>query len=81
MDHSAVTWLMSFKNLEWQTGRWIQRLQDENFISEHRQVRKHSNADGLSWRPCQEECTHCHKVEAPADVKQVRAIVSVAVNG
>jgi hypothetical protein len=26
-DHSALTWLMSFKNLEEQTARWIQRLQ------------------------------------------------------
>jgi hypothetical protein len=27
-DHSALTWLMSFKNLEGQTARWIQRLQE-----------------------------------------------------
>jgi hypothetical protein len=27
-DHSALTWLMSFKNLEVQTARWIQRLQE-----------------------------------------------------
>jgi hypothetical protein len=29
-------------------------------------------------RPCQEECTHCYKVEARADVKQVRADAAVA---
>jgi hypothetical protein len=29
----------------------------------------HNNADALSRRPCQEECTHCHKVEARVDVK------------
>jgi hypothetical protein len=28
MDHSALTWLMSFKNLQGQTARWIQRLQE-----------------------------------------------------
>jgi hypothetical protein len=27
-EHSALTWLMSFKNLEGQTARWIQRLQE-----------------------------------------------------
>jgi hypothetical protein len=27
-DRSALTWLMSFKNLEIQTARWIQRLQE-----------------------------------------------------
>jgi hypothetical protein len=30
---------------------------------------------------CQEECTSCHKVEARADVKQVRAIAAVAAAG
>jgi hypothetical protein len=30
----------------------------------------------LSRRPCQEECTHCHKVQTPADLKQVQAIAS-----
>jgi hypothetical protein len=39
-DHSALTWLMSFKNLEGQTARWIQRLQEYNFTSVHRQGRK-----------------------------------------
>jgi ribonuclease HI len=35
-DNSALTWLMSFKNLEGQTARWIQRIQEYNFTSEHR---------------------------------------------
>jgi hypothetical protein len=30
-------------------------------------------ADALSRRPCQEECTHCHKIELYADIKQIRA--------
>jgi hypothetical protein len=34
-DHLALTWPMSFKNLEGQTARWIQRLQEYNFTSEH----------------------------------------------
>jgi hypothetical protein len=81
MDHSALTWLLSFKNLEGQTARWIQRLQEYNFTFEHRQGRKHINADALPRRPCQEECTHCHKVEARAGIKQVRAITAVAAVG
>jgi hypothetical protein len=32
-DHSALTWLMRFKNLEGLTARWIQRLQEYNFTS------------------------------------------------
>jgi hypothetical protein len=76
-DHSTLTWL-SFKNLDGQTARWIHSLQEYNFTDEHRQGRKRNNADALSWWPCQEECTHCHTVEAWADVKQVRAIAAVA---
>jgi hypothetical protein len=33
-DHSALTWLMSFRNLEGHTARWIQHLQEYNFTSE-----------------------------------------------
>jgi hypothetical protein len=73
-DHSALIWLMNFKNLEGQTARWVQRLQEYNFTSKHREGRKHKNADALSRWPCQEECTHCHKVEVRADIKQIRAI-------
>jgi hypothetical protein len=47
-DHSALTWIKGFKNLEGQTARWIQRLQEYNFISEHRQCPKHDKADALS---------------------------------
>jgi hypothetical protein len=72
---------MSFKNLEGQTARWIQRLQEYNFTYEHRQSQKHNNADGLLRRPCREEYAHCHEVEARADVEQVHAIAVVAAAG
>jgi hypothetical protein len=58
--------------------RHIQRLEDYNFTSEHRQGRKHNNAAALSRRLCQEEWTNCHKVEEEAYVKQIRAIAVVA---
>jgi hypothetical protein len=77
-NHYALTWLLSFKNVEGQTARWIQRLQEYNFTFEHRQGRKHINADALSRRPCQEESRHCHKVGAWADIKNVRAIAAAA---
>jgi hypothetical protein len=51
-DHSDLTWLMNFKNLEGQTARCAQRLQEYKFTSEHRQGRKHKNADAPSRRPC-----------------------------
>jgi hypothetical protein len=71
----------SFKNLERQTAHWIQRLQEHNFTSEHRQGRKHNDDDVLLRWPCQEECTHCYKVEARADIKQVQALAALAAAG
>jgi hypothetical protein len=34
-DHSASTWLIILKNLEGQTDRWIQCLQEYNFTYKH----------------------------------------------
>jgi hypothetical protein len=65
---------MRFKNLDGGTARWVQGVQEYNFISGYRQGRKHKYADALSRRPCQEERTHCHKVELRADIKQVQDI-------
>jgi hypothetical protein len=61
-DHSALTWLMNFMNLEGQTVCWIQCLQEYNFTSEHGLRRKHNNAGALFRWPCQEGCTHCQKL-------------------
>jgi hypothetical protein len=62
-DHSALTWLLSFRNLELQTARRVQRLQEYNFTSEHRQGTRNTNADARSRRPCPEEFLHCQKIE------------------
>jgi hypothetical protein len=51
--------------------RWIQRMQEYNFTSEHRQGRKHNNANALSRRPC-------HNVEERAEIIQVGGIAAVA---
>jgi hypothetical protein len=61
-DHSALTWLLSFRNLEGQATRWVQRLQ-KYFTSNHHQGIRHTNADTISRRPYPEECFHCQKIE------------------
>jgi hypothetical protein len=57
-DHSALTWLMSFK-----TACWIQRLQEYNFTSEHCQGQKHNNADALAKKDARSvkklRCSRC----------------------
>ena len=51
-DHAALKWLLSFCNPEGQIARWLQQLQEYDFVVEHRAGLKHSNADALSRRPC-----------------------------
>jgi hypothetical protein len=50
-DHFSLTWVMSFKNLEEQTARCVQRLQEYNYTSEHRQGPKHKYAGAHLRRP------------------------------
>ena len=57
IDHSALIWLLSFKNLDGQLARWIGKL-DRKGVS-------HSNADGLFRRPCyNSSCRYCFNVES-----------------
>jgi hypothetical protein len=46
-DHSALSWVMSFKNLEVQTARCVQRIQEYNITSEHRQGGKQTCRNSL----------------------------------
>lgn len=62
-DHSALTWLLNFKNPEGQVARWIQKLQEYDFNIQHRKGIAHQNADALSRRPCPENCNNCSRAE------------------
>ena len=50
-DHEALKWLMSSKNPEGQTARWIEILGIYDLKVEHHQGRIHGNADELSGHP------------------------------
>ena len=64
-DHSALTWLRFFKNLDGQLARWIGKLYQYDFKILHRKGISHSNADGLSRRPCDNSsCKYCFNVES-----------------
>jgi len=63
-DHFSFKWLMSFKDLEGQLARWLERLQQYEFETIHPKGHLHQNADGLSRRPCSElGCAYYAKVE------------------
>ena len=65
-DHKALLWLQSFKDAEGMLARWMASLSEYDFIIEHREGRKHANADGCSripvrscpWTECPDEGHH-----------------------
>ena len=64
-DHSSLRWLLSFRQPECQTTRWIQKLQLYDFEIIYRPGRTNSNADALSRRPCySSECGYCERLKA-----------------
>jgi len=44
-DHVSLKWLMSFKDLEGQLARWLERLQEFEFEIVHRKEQSHKNAE------------------------------------
>ena len=61
-DHGSLRWLLNFRDIEGQLGRWSEYLGTYNFQLVHRAGRLHGNADSLSRRPCS-DCRYCDKVE------------------
>jgi len=53
---------MSFKELEGQLARWLERLQQYDFEIIHRKGELHRNADGLSSPCLDNSCNYCAKV-------------------
>ena len=47
-DHVSLKWLISFKNLEDQLARWMERLQEYDFEIIYRKDLLHKNSNGLS---------------------------------
>ncbi|XP_076851923.1 heat shock 70 kDa protein 12B [Brachyhypopomus gauderio] len=75
-DHASLQWLLNFREPEGQLARWLARLQEFNFVVEHRPGRIHGNADALSRRPCaSHDCKHCQRAEGKAETVGVCAAV------
>jgi transposase InsO family protein len=47
-DHASLTWLLNFKDADGMLQRWISKLEEYHFTMEHRDGKKHCNADGMS---------------------------------
>lgn len=53
-DHSALKWLMSFKDAQGQAARCIEFLSTYDLDIRHSPGAKHCNADSLSRCPCRQ---------------------------
>ena len=62
-DHAALKWLRTIKDPEGQLARWLTRLDQYDFTVQYRPGSAHINADSMSRRPCQAECSHCNRKE------------------
>ena len=78
IEHSAMRWLLEFKNSEGQLARWIECLQSYDFSIEHRIGIKHGNADALSRRPCNLKYKHYVKAEKNESIIDIRLTQIVA---
>ena len=65
-DHSSLSWLQSFKEPEGQLARWLEKLQEFHFRILHRPGKKHTNADAMSRRPCDQ----CGRIDEDSFVPQ-----------
>lgn len=77
-DHVSLRWLLSFKDLEGQLARWLERLQQYEFEVVHRRGLSHGNADGLSRRHCEiDNCRYCAKIEEKCSEKKERSVARI----
>ncbi|XP_071570614.1 uncharacterized protein [Temnothorax nylanderi] len=72
---------MSFKDLEGQLARWLERLRQFEFSVVHRKGFSHKNADGLSRRLCEmENCQYCAKVERKSFQGQEETVARISLD-
>lgn len=57
-DHGSLRWIFNFKDPQEQIARWLEVLTQFNFEIQHREGKKHQNADALSRNDTDELCIH-----------------------
>jgi len=70
-DHAALTWLRRLREPIGQQARWLEVMEEFDFVIEHRPGSKHKNADALSRRPCRSRNCVCRN---PTDAVEKRRI-------
>ena len=80
-DHAALTWLRRTPDPIGQQARWLEQMEEYDFVVEHRAGSSHSNADSLSRRPCAKKQCRCQEdttalFGGPADRPQSEFVVA-----
>lgn len=74
-DHKALVWLQRFKNAEGMLARWLASLSEYDFVIQHREGKKHANADGCSRIPIRS----CPRPDCP-DQSHTDKILSASIS-
>ena len=69
-DHSALTWLNRTPNSIGQQTRWLEIMEEFDFVIEHRKGSRHTNADALSRRPCRVRDCLCRQSSSSECIKE-----------
>jgi transposase InsO family protein len=68
-DHAALSWLKRTPDPIGQQARWLEQIEEFDFVIEHRSGNRHGNADALSRRACiKPECLcelRCNSEQEP----------------
>ena len=64
-DHAALTWLRHTPDPIGQQARWLEQLEEFDFVVEHRPGNRHTNADALSRRSCPVKSCVCQTPDQP----------------
>jgi len=80
-DHSALTWLRRTPDPIGQQARWLEIMEEFDFVIEHRPGQRHGNADALSRRPCRLKNCACHGGEDIQEDHRSRQEVHSEVTG
>ena len=60
-DHAPLTWLHHTPDPIGQQARWLEVMEEFNFVVEHRPGVKYGYVDAVSRRPCRLKSCACHQ--------------------
>ncbi|MEE4246960.1 MAG: pol polyprotein, partial [Kangiellaceae bacterium] len=71
VDHQALTHLLKARHPSGQLARWLETLQEFDFIIQYRPGVRHANADAVSRAPqsCPRSCEACRPTHSQAEVQ------------